>query len=161
LCEEEKLSVFSLFLSRDMNTNKPPPPIHVSAELYRQLIHDDTLRRRREGGFSFMMQGASHSSSSLPIHHHAAISQTVVWKMYHSESQGPRIKVISGFPTLRQTNSTFHNICIISSASGLARTGFESCSGTILYDVVCFLLRNSPASDFYMPTFRNTLSPSS
>jgi len=28
--------------------------------------------------------------------------------------------------------------------------------------VVCFLLGNSPASDFYMPTFRNTLSvPSS
>jgi len=29
-------------------------------------------------------------------------------------------------------------------------------------NVVCFLLGNSPASDFYMPTFRNTLSlPSS
>ena len=29
-------------------------------------------------------------------------------------------------------------------------------------DVVCFLLGNSPASEFYMPTFRNTLSvPSS
>jgi hypothetical protein len=28
--------------------------------------------------------------------------------------------------------------------------------------VVCFLLGNSPASEFYMPTFRNTLSvPSS
>jgi len=25
-------------------------------------------------------------------------------------------------------------------------------------DVVCFLLGNSPASEFYMPTFRNTLS---
>ena len=24
-------------------------------------------------------------------------------------------------------------------------------------DVVCFLLGNSPASEFYMPTFRNTL----
>jgi len=32
---------------------------------------------------------------------------------------------------------------------------------TFLY-VVCFLLGNSPASEFYMPTFRNTLSvPSS
>jgi len=31
----------------------------------------------------------------------------------------------------------------------------------VLY-VVCFLLGNSPASEFYMPTFRNTLSvPSS
>jgi len=29
-------------------------------------------------------------------------------------------------------------------------------------NVVCFLLGNSPASEFYMPTFRNTLSvPSS
>ena len=27
----------------------------------------------------------------------------------------------------------------------------------VLY-VVCFLLGNSPASEFYMPTFRNTLS---
>jgi hypothetical protein len=26
-----------------------------------------------------------------------------------------------------------------------------------IQDVVCFLLGNSPASDFYMPTFRNTL----
>jgi hypothetical protein len=25
-------------------------------------------------------------------------------------------------------------------------------------NVVCFLLGNSPASEFYMPTFRNTLS---
>ena len=25
-------------------------------------------------------------------------------------------------------------------------------------NVVCFLLSNSPASEFYMPTFRNTLS---
>jgi len=24
-------------------------------------------------------------------------------------------------------------------------------------NVVCFLLRNSPASEFYMPTFRNTV----
>ena len=32
----------------------------------------------------------------------------------------------------------------------------------ILQAVVCFLLGNSPASEFYMPTFRNTLSvPSS
>ena len=33
----------------------------------------------------------------------------------------------------------------------------------ILYKaVICFLLGNSPASEFYMPTFRNTLSvPSS
>jgi hypothetical protein len=32
---------------------------------------------------------------------------------------------------------------------------------TTVYDV-CFLLCNSPASEFYMPTFRNTLSvPSS
>jgi len=31
-----------------------------------------------------------------------------------------------------------------------------------VYVVVCFLLGNSPASEFYMPTFRNTLSvPSS
>jgi len=31
----------------------------------------------------------------------------------------------------------------------------------VLY-VICFLLSNSPASEFYMPTFRNTLSvPSS
>ena len=117
-----------------IRTNTPPSTIHVSGELYRQLIHHDTLRRRREGGFSFMMQGASHSSSSLPIHHHAAISQTVVWKMYHSESQVPRTKVISGFPAKHQTNSTFHNIVIISSASGLALTGFESCSGTTLYE---------------------------
>ena len=29
-------------------------------------------------------------------------------------------------------------------------------------NIVCFLLGNSPASEFYMPTFRNTLSvPSS
>jgi hypothetical protein len=26
-----------------------------------------------------------------------------------------------------------------------------------LFSVVCFLLGNSPASEFYMPTFRNTL----
>ena len=26
-----------------------------------------------------------------------------------------------------------------------------------LHPVVCFLLGNSPASEFYMPTFRNTL----
>jgi hypothetical protein len=26
-----------------------------------------------------------------------------------------------------------------------------------LHKVVCFLLGNSPASEFYMPTFRNTL----
>ena len=32
----------------------------------------------------------------------------------------------------------------------------------ILFYLVCFLLGNSPASEFYMPTFRNTLSvPSS
>jgi hypothetical protein len=31
-----------------------------------------------------------------------------------------------------------------------------------IHDIVCFLLGNSPASEFYMPTFRNTLSvPSS
>ena len=31
-----------------------------------------------------------------------------------------------------------------------------------MFHVVCFLLGNSPASEFYMPTFRNTLSvPSS
>jgi hypothetical protein len=29
------------------------------------------------------------------------------------------------------------------------------------YFVVCFLLGNSPTSEFYIPTFRNTLSPSS
>jgi hypothetical protein len=29
---------------------------------------------------------------------------------------------------------------------------------TKVYDVVCFLLGNSPASEFCMPTFRNTLS---
>jgi hypothetical protein len=28
----------------------------------------------------------------------------------------------------------------------------------ISYNFVCFLLGNSPASEFYMPTFRNTLS---
>jgi len=29
-------------------------------------------------------------------------------------------------------------------------------------NVLCFLMSNSPASEFYMPTFRNTLSvPSS
>ena len=32
----------------------------------------------------------------------------------------------------------------------------------LVLNVVCFLLGNSPASEFYMPTFRNTLSvPSS
>ena len=31
-----------------------------------------------------------------------------------------------------------------------------------VFSIVCFLLGNSPASQFYMPTFRNTLSvPSS
>ena len=34
--------------------------------------------------------------------------------------------------------------------------------GGLLCSVVCFLLGNSPASEFYMPTFRNTFSvPSS
>jgi len=28
----------------------------------------------------------------------------------------------------------------------------------VLMNVVCFLLGNSPASAFYMPTFRNTIS---
>jgi hypothetical protein len=33
---------------------------------------------------------------------------------------------------------------------------------SFIMSVVCFLLGNSPASEFYMPTFRNTLSvPSS
>jgi len=32
----------------------------------------------------------------------------------------------------------------------------------LVLNVVCFLLGNSPASEFYIPTFRNTLSiPSS
>ena len=47
--------------------------------------------------------------------------------------------------------------------SGLSKPS----SGRIMHvnitnHVVCFLLGNSPASEFYMPTFRNTLSvPSS
>jgi gamma-glutamylcysteine synthetase len=36
-------------------------------------------------------------------------------------------------------------------------TFFISNFRRVLY-VVCFLLGNSPASEFYMPTFRNTLS---
>jgi len=38
----------------------------------------------------------------------------------------------------------------------------QQCIRILLFHVVCFLLGNSPASEFYMPTFRNTLSvPSS
>jgi len=35
-------------------------------------------------------------------------------------------------------------------------SGFKN--GHIKTDFVCFLLGNSPTSEFYMPTFRNTLS---
>jgi len=34
---------------------------------------------------------------------------------------------------------------------------FDNCDNVFYYNFVCFLLRNFPASEFYMPTFRNTL----
>jgi hypothetical protein len=48
--------------------------------------------------------------------------------------------------------------------SGLCLSTDEVLLGFVVVDIfiVCFLLGNSPASEFYMPTFRNTLSvPSS
>ena len=44
----------------------------------------------------------------------------------------------------------------------LTTIGFLISSFRRVQNVVCFLLGDSPASDLYMPTFRNTLSvPSS
>jgi hypothetical protein len=47
--------------------------------------------RQRQGGFSFRMQASRHSSSCLSIHHDTSRGATVVWKMYQSESQVPRL----------------------------------------------------------------------
>ena len=37
-------------------------------------------------------------------------------------------------------------------------TGIQNALVKCFFTVVCFLLGNSPVSEFYMPTFRNTLS---
>ena len=43
-----------------------------------------------------------------------------------------------------------------------AFTKLQEVTVSLIMSVVCFLLGNSPASEFYMPMFRNTLSvPSS
>ena len=46
--------------------------------------------------------------------------------------------------------------------TGATRFSFLISNFRLVVDVVCFLLGNSPASEFYLPTFCNTLSlPSS
>ena len=50
------------------------------------------------------------------------------------------------------------NVCVGNSLSTLDELG----QAYLLHDVVCFLLGNSPVSEFYVPMFQNTPSiPSS
>ena len=56
----------------------------------------------------------------------------------------------------------YHCIIILNSKrEGLLITNCKLEVVNFFIIVACFLLRNSPASEFYMPTFRNTLSVSS
>ena len=43
------------------------------------------------------------------------------------------------------------------SPRNLLNTGFLILNFRLVLDIVCFLLGDSPASEIYMPTFRNTL----
>jgi hypothetical protein len=54
-------------------------------------------------------------------------------------------------------NMVFFN-CLVNLVVG-GKTSCEETEISNMYiaPVVCFLLGNSPASEFYMPTFRNTL----
>ena len=51
---------------------------------------------------------------------------------------------------------------VLSRAEGVCSWSFLISDFRRVMNVVCFLVGNSPASEFYMPTFRNTQSvPSS
>ena len=70
----------------------------------------------------------------------------------YRHTQTLRIFDIHCFPTATMVTRTLINITLQFLISNFRR----------VLNVVCFLLGNSPASEFYMPTFRNTQSvPSS
>jgi len=67
---------------------------------------------------------------------------------------------IAFFPKTRHTFRLFMLKCKIFVYSNHKWNSFNvwQIRGDIFRSVVCFLLGNSPASELYMPTFRNTLS---
>ena len=76
-----------------------------------------------------------------------------------------KIPIFSYILTLLNHSSVRINFSILSLLSREQSLG-EKCLNPLVFlksaiFVVCFLLSNSPASEFYMPTFRNTLYISS
>jgi len=75
--------------------------------------------------------------------------------LLHRNVRNWTVRIAQCYCTVMLTQSVWRN-------SDAYRRDFVSsecgtnCSKTI--NVVCFLLGNSPASEFYMPTFRKTLS---